>query len=234
MRRAICPMHYGILVAALACSSVATAAEKIVEVKTINGEKVLNRTQSIEVTDYPTLFPLFPEGKVTLASLKDNKEALLAELGKTEGYYRVYLVESETKASLLSAFLSSAGKHYIAQSDFVQYADKTVNGLKKHVGYLIRIQADISSLEGNTDLSGLFAVGVAAKAKKVSGSLSVQVYGLSGAKIADVVGQPFALTDEALMKAIESAAVLKSRVRDPDIIVRPEELPDALDKAGGA
>lgn len=217
---------------ALCSSSFAADLVKLkpFNIQTVNGIKLLNSTQAIAIKDYPAIFDLFPEGKVTLDILKANKEALLVELGKTESYYRVYQVEGESKATLLSSLFGAKGKKYVAHSDFIQYSDKKIEGKLKRVGYLIRIQADISSVEGNVDLNGLFALGIAAKTKQVNGSLSVQVYGLSGLKIAEIIGQQFTLTEESLMKAIEGAAVLKSKIRDPDIVVRPEELPDGLDK----
>ena len=185
---------------------------KPIDIKTINGLKLLNDTRLIAIKDYPKWFDLFPQGKVTLEVLKENKEALLVELGKTESYYKIYQLDSDVKATLLSSFLGAKGKKYVVQSDFIQYTDKEIDGERKRLGYLIRIQADISSVEANIDLNGLFALGVAAKAKQVNGSLSVQVYGLSGIRIADMVGQQFALTEESLMKAIEGVAVLWQRI----------------------
>lgn len=195
-----------------------------------NDIMLINAPASISINQYSSLFVLFPEGKVTLDVLKANKEALLTELGRTESYYRCYQLESEAKATLLLSFIGSKGKKYVAQSDFMQYTEKEIEGNKKRIGYLIRIQADISSIESNVNLNGLFALGVAAKAKQISGSLAVQIYGLSGNQIAGIVNQQFTLTEESLMRAIEGVAVLKSKIQDTAIIVCPDELPDSLDK----
>ena len=191
-------------------------------------QRLVKPVQKLRLEDYPRIFDLVPDDAalVALDQVNKYKDPILAELNQTRSYYRVFQIEKDGRLTLLASTVGAKNRKYVVQSDFTQYADKIVDGTPQRVGYLIRIQSDFDSLSNNLDLSGIFPLGVAAKANKISGTLSVQVHGLSGQKIGTLVGQPFALSDESLMKAIESAVILRSKVTEDGIFLLPAVLPD--------
>ncbi|MDK9699206.1 MAG: hypothetical protein OEM52_03515 [bacterium] len=214
--------------------SISAKAQDVSKLRLLSIDPNVDRlvTVTLPVDSLSDYFPLFPSGKVSYEMLKANKYALLSELNNSKSLYRCSKIEANGKITLLTSFLGVRGSHYVVQSDFVQWATKRVRGEYTKIGYLIRIQADIRDVKGEIDLGSLFAVGVAAQLSKISGSLEVQIYGLTGPLISQTINRSFALSEESLLKAIEDAAVVKSKLSDPELILFPAILPDDVDTYG--
>jgi hypothetical protein len=195
---------------------------------TITQMRGLQPTVELRVDEIPRAFNFVPD-EISLQSietLNTYKQPMLAELNQTRSKYSIYQVETDGKLTLLQSAISRRHRNYVATSDFMQYAERTVNGVPKKIGYRIRMRAEIRSLTNGVDLNGLFRIGIAAKESKINGSLAIEVHGLAGPAISNHVGSPFSLSEESLVKAIESAAILRSKVSDDSVFFIPVELGD--------
>ncbi len=187
----------------------------------------LNSTAELRIDKMSTVFDTVPKNiKISNQDdLNTYKKPILSELNQTRSNYSIYSVESDGKLTYMTATASKKNKIYVVVSDYMQYADRNVDGKPERVGYMIRIRASINSSSNGTDISGIFPLGVAVKKNKISGNLAVEVHGLSGPDISKYIGSPFSLSEESLIKAVETAAILRSRIYDDGINVRPVVIP---------
>lgn len=198
--------------------------QKILDV--FNNAK-LNSTAELRIDKMSAVFNTVPKN-IQISNQDDlntYKKPILSELNQTRSNYSIYSVESDGKLTYMTATASKKNKIYVVVSDYMQYADRNVDGKSERVGYMIRIRASINSSSNGTDISGIFPLGVAVKKNKISGSLAVEVHGLSGPDISKYIGSPFSLSEESLIKAVETAAILRSRIYDDGINVRPVVIP---------
>jgi hypothetical protein len=95
-----------------------------------------------------------------------------------------------------------------------------------YVGIGMRIQADITAIEGNVPLTSLGVIGLEAQARKLSGTLTVQTIGISGEPAATSLPLPGRLDQTSVENAIlalgsNRAVVYRSRANDNGIVITP-------------
>lgn len=186
-----------------------------------------NSTTELRIENISAVFETVPKN-IRISNQEDlntYKRPILSELNQTRSTYSIYSVESDGKLAYMTATASKKNKSYIVVSDYMQYANRNVDGKTERVGYMIRMRASIYSSSKGIDISGIFPLGVAVKKNKISGSLAIEVHGLSGPDISKYIGSPFSLSEESLIKAVETAAILRSRIYDDGINVRPVVIP---------
>ncbi|WP_116790133.1 hypothetical protein [Flavobacterium psychrotrophum] len=93
-----------------------------------------------------------------------------------------------------------------------------------YVGIGLRLTVNITVNEGSIDLGNLFALGIAAQAKKVSGSLVVQSLGISGDKITGLIPMPSEISPTSIQNAIMALATIKSKIYDTDTKITPRTI----------
>jgi hypothetical protein len=75
--------------------------------------------------------------------------------------------------------------------------------------------------EGMVDLGSLFAIGLAAQAKKITGTLVVQTLGISGEGISAIIPMPAEINSSTIQNAILSLGSIKAKMYESDIIITP-------------
>lgn len=92
------------------------------------------------------------------------------------------------------------------------------------VGAGLRMTADVTVLEGNVNLNSLGAIGLAAEAGKVEGSMVVQTLGLSSQQVAGLLPLPSELNTTTIQNAIVALGAIKAIIHDDDTIFTPRVL----------
>jgi len=90
-----------------------------------------------------------------------------------------------------------------------------------YVGIGLRLSATLIVNEGNVDLGNLIAIGAAAQAKQVSGTLVIQTLGVSGQSIASVMPIPSEISASSIQNALVAIGTIKSKIYDPGTEISP-------------
>jgi hypothetical protein len=118
------------------------------------------------------------------------------------------------------------GQNIVVTQDYINYkVVATPEGLKK-IGIVFRVQAELISKSKEVNLNGLFSIGLAAQSGAISGSLKVQVHGLSGEPVSSLLPLPSDISEASLQAAMQSVALLKAKVWDSRVSVIPQEIPN--------
>jgi hypothetical protein len=90
-----------------------------------------------------------------------------------------------------------------------------------YVGVGLRLTASVTVNEGHVDLANLIAIGAAAEARRVSGTLVVQTLGISGPPVSALVPMPSEISGSTIQNAIMALGAIKSRIYDEGTDIRP-------------
>ena len=90
-----------------------------------------------------------------------------------------------------------------------------------YVGVGLRFTATITVTEGTVDLGNLFALGLAAEAKKLTGTLVIQTLGVSGKDFSSLIPMPSQINTSIIQNAIMSLAAIKSKLYEEDAELSP-------------
>jgi hypothetical protein len=90
-----------------------------------------------------------------------------------------------------------------------------------YIGVGLRLTANVYVKKGNVDLGSLFALGLAAKSEKVSGTLVIQTLGVSGPEISGLIPMPGEISESTIQNAILSLASIKAKMYDPKTDISP-------------
>lgn len=138
-----------------------------------------------------------------------------------------------------------AGNNYVVILDYTKFTTKSF-GVKKtpisggdrvsvalttepnpdvvvpvYVGVGLRLTANVTVKEGNIDLGNLFALGVAAQAKQISGTLVIQSLGLSGEGVSPLIPIPSEINPTTVQNALMAIGAIKAKMYDGKITVVP-------------
>jgi hypothetical protein len=103
-----------------------------------------------------------------------------------------------------------------------------------YVGIGLRLRANIYVKSGEVDLSNLLAIGVAAQAKKVTGSLVVQTLGISGENISTLIPMPGEINVTTIQNAIMALGTIKSKIYDSRTSINPRVIAVYNNFGGGS
>ena len=123
--------------------------------------------------------------------------------------------------------ISEKGKQYIVTMDYVKF---TTVDLKKDsdmigelcVGVGFRVIANISSKAANVNLGDLFSISIAAKEKKVYGSLSIEVLGLHDPSITSLIPLPSEISAASIQSMMQAMAMVKQKMYEDKIDLNPQ------------
>ncbi len=90
-----------------------------------------------------------------------------------------------------------------------------------YVGVGLRLTADVYVKKGEVNLGSLFALGAAAKAEQVSGTLVIQTLGVSGPEISGLIPMPGEISESTIQNAILSLASVKAKIYDSKTSITP-------------
>jgi len=158
---------------------------------------------------------------------KSNKEQVLGELANHDVFLNAYSIETDGSLSYLASKISGSSKKVVVQRDYVNYKYVVIDGVQKKVGVVFRIEAELETKKKDVDLNGLFAIGLAVKQGVASGQLRVKVYGLSGEPVSSLIPSPADVSESSIQSAMESVALLKSKMYDPKVTVIPQEIKES-------
>jgi hypothetical protein len=96
--------------------------------------------------------------------------------------------------------------------------------LPLYVGVGLRLKASITVNEGDVDLGNLFSIGMAAQAKKVTGTLVVQTLGITGGEVTALVPMPTEISPTSIQNAIMALATIKSKIYDAGTKITPRTM----------
>lgn len=156
-----------------------------------------------------------------------NKTELLKFLTNETVLTSVAEVDKNGEMMYIPTRISKKGKQYIVTMDYVKFA--TID-LKKDsdiigdmcVGVGFRIIANISSKAENVNLGDLFTIGMAAKDKKVYGSLRFEVLGLHDPNITSLIPLPGEISSASIQSMMQTMAMVKQKIYEDKIELNPQ------------
>jgi hypothetical protein len=90
-----------------------------------------------------------------------------------------------------------------------------------YVGVGVRLTATVRVNEGTVDLTNLVALGAAARAKQVTGTLVVQTLGISGEGVSTLIPIPSELNETTIQNAIMALGQMKGKIYDARTQISP-------------
>ncbi|MDZ8119018.1 hypothetical protein [Pontiella agarivorans] len=106
----------------------------------------------------------------------------------------------------------------------VEYGTDAPMSTGLFAGVGLRLTANLSVLESNVDLGSLFAIGAAAEAKKVSGSMVIQTLGISGEPVSTMLPMPSEISQSSIQNAMLALGAIKAKLYEDDITISPRIL----------
>ena len=137
-------------------------------------------------------------------------------------------VDKSGKLSFLTGSVSGDKGLYWAYVDFANFFigdlldDQGSIIAEAKIGVGTRMIAKVKTKKSGVDLGSILKIGFAANKSDLNGSLEVKILGVSGGEILKAVPGSFATIDDtAIQTALESMAVIKSKLYDSDSWMRP-------------
>ncbi|MEW7291053.1 hypothetical protein [Aquimarina sp. 2304DJ70-9] len=155
-------------------------------------------------------------------------------------------IDSKGNTSFASAKIGYAGSSYIVILDYIKFDTKSLSlevakdsldniidfriplkydesnfVVPVYVGVGLRFTATIQVNEGSVDLGNLFALGLAAESKKVTGTLLIQTLGVSGKDISSLIPMPSQINTTTIQNAIMSLSSIKAKMYEDDSELNP-------------
>jgi hypothetical protein len=157
---------------------------------------------------------------------KGNISYGAAELGYEGSSYIIILdyVKFDTKSLPVQITRDSITYQMIDFRTIDTYEDNSPKPdaiLPVYVGVGLRITASITVNEGTVDLGNLFALGIAAESKKVTGTLVIQTLGVSGKAISAIIPMPSQINTTTIQNAVMAMASIKAKLYEEDIELNP-------------
>jgi len=91
-----------------------------------------------------------------------------------------------------------------------------------YIGVGLRLTATLFVVSGSVELTNLFAIGAAAAAKQVSGTLTIQTLGVSGEGISTIIPIPTEISASSIQNAIQSLGSIKAKLYDDKTSITPQ------------
>jgi len=141
-----------------------------------------------------------------------------AKIGIEGSSYVVILDYIKFGTESFGVDLTGTGDNRVAT--LVQTADAD-SVVPVYIGVGLRMTASIHVKKGKVDLGNLFALGAAAKAERVSGSLVVQTLGISGPEVSSLIPMPAEINQSTIQNAILSLASIKAKMYADETLLTP-------------
>lgn len=187
---------------------------------------------SVNVEPQPAEGPVLTIGE--LLSAMPNETVRIA-VGK---------VDTSGKVSFGPIAVGAAGNSYVVIVDYIKFQTSSIpvdihddrQGLTLlragtqeaetivpvYLGVGLRLRADLAVISGNVDLSNLAALGVAAQANKVTGTLVVQTLGVTGPSMTTLLPLPSDINTSTITAAIVSLGAMKAKLYDSGTQITPQ------------
>ena len=130
------------------------------------------------------------------------------------------------------------GNNYLLVLDYIKFTTNSIGVTLKdsiyvlnardpdlfipvYVGVGLRLTANVSVNKGSVDLGDLFAIGAAASAEKISGTLVLQSLGISGESVSATIPFPCEINNNSIQNAILALGAIKAKIYDPKTTITP-------------
>jgi hypothetical protein len=108
---------------------------------------------------------------------------------------------------------------------FISYAETNADKVVPvYVGVGLRMTAHISVKNGSVNLGNLSALGVAAQAGQISGTMVIQTLGISGKTVSSGIPLPSEINTTTIQNALMALGTIKAKIYDSDVCVEPRAL----------
>jgi len=160
--------------------------------------------------------------------LKLKKDEILSFLANETVLVSVGQFSGEGKLGYGPASFSIKGSSYKITMDYMKFAtlrEKNEKGVLtgyKRVGVGLRIIANVTAMESGVNLGDLFAIGLAAKANKVSGTLMIEVIGIKSKDVTAVLPLPSEINQSTIQSAMQAMATIKSKIYEDGTGLYPQ------------
>lgn len=160
--------------------------------------------------------------------LKLKKEEILGFLANETVLVSVGQFNGEGAIGYGPASFSVKGSSYKITMDYMKFAtlrEKAENGNiagYKRVGVGLRIIANVVAMESGINLGDLFAIGLAAKANKISGTLMLEVIGIKSKDVTSVIPLPSEINQSTIQSAMQAMATIKSKIYEEGTDLYPQ------------
>jgi hypothetical protein len=176
------------------------------------------------------LLTSFPDETMRLAigqiDVKGDISFGTAKAGYEGSSYIVILdyVKCDTKP--LSIIFQKDSSNNIKNVQVLPENAAPIEGMKSsvvplYVGVGLRFTATVKVNKGKVDLGNLFALGAAAEANQVTGTLVIQTLGISGPTVSNLIPMPSQLNTTTIQNAITSLAAIKATIYDTSVSIKP-------------
>ena len=103
-----------------------------------------------------------------------------------------------------------------------------------YIGVGLRLTANLTTTEAGINLGNLIAIGAAASANKLSGTLVVQTLGMSGENISTAIPIPTEISGASITNAIQALGTMKAKVYQDKTLIQPRVTGVYNNLGGGA
>jgi hypothetical protein len=135
---------------------------------------------------------------------------------------------ANAKLEYLVASVSGDAGAYVVVLDFMKFKVENIFdendmylGTGK-VGVGLRIKATVVTAEAKLNLGSLLALGVAAEAKKLDGTLSVEVIGIDSAKVTDLLPMGVTISQASIQNSLQALASIKPYLWEKETTITPQ------------
>ena len=160
--------------------------------------------------------------------LKLKKNEILGFLANETVLVSVGQFSSDGKLGYGPASFSIKNSNYKITMDYMKFATLREKNEKgeiagyKRVGVGLRIIANVSAMESGINLGDLFAIGLAAKANKVSGTLMLEIIGIKSKDVTAVLPLPSEINQSTIQSAMQAMATIKSKIYEDGTDLYPQ------------
>ena len=152
-----------------------------------------------------------------------SKEEKLDFMKNDNVLLSIWQKHHEGEISLGSSAVSSRNNSYRIVMDYSKHRTVFQGKLGKgRIGVGLRLIAKITTSKNNLNLGDFFALGAAAEANHLYGTLSIEVIGIQSRDISALVPLPAELNQTTMQNAMQALSTIKSRIHDEDTHLHPQ------------
>lgn len=181
----------------------------------------------ISANSYTSDFQPIPPIRTDKLSYKDKDEKI-ANLTGFSSYVTIERISADGKIEYSkAATITGAAGSYKVIMDFIAYDIVPINDNKNNLiaygreGAGLRVTANISTVDGGINVSGLSNLAVEAKASRLSGTLLVDVIGISSTDILNLIPLTAEIDQSSITAVLQALASIKTKILDNETVLTP-------------
>ncbi|SDS63456.1 hypothetical protein [Gramella sp. MAR_2010_147] len=201
-------------------------------------ERILEEAKTYKnFRGYEPVDPVEFEDKILIANdqnsiiLKDmkllNREEILGFLNNETVLVSIGQLNRDGAISYLPITLSQKNTSYKITMDYMKYATlaQVSNNQfigSKRVGVGLRLISLITTAETGINIGDLYAIGLAAKEGKLSGTMIIEVIGIKSKEVTTLIPLPSEINQTTIQNAMQALATIKSKIYDEETRLYPQ------------